>query len=260
MRVTKQRGGKMKFIRNSLLITIALFFYSANAFAMCSDVDENYAALEKWVQTTKFDSKTKICPADTKDSPLYNLNYWTEGVNGGGCRTRAFSYLVSFYALFFQANPNYNACSFNPKPLVSAANDIVVNGAVCSDTQSITPKDCFGMMDLTILYLKQFNQPDAAFTMAQKTANSNDVTGLSQFFLGVFYYNGYGTDRNLSSAIQWLKVAQTKLQEKELQLQVNTFLALAYKAQGDTKTAQQYLQQCTAMGDKDCKKEIAKLS
>lgn len=248
----------MKLLQHILLFTFVALFGATNVYAdFCSEVDENYNLLAKWVQDTKFDAHTKICPVDTEGSPFYNLNKWS-GRDSYACRNRAAGSLIDFYAIFFQANPNYQACTFDPQPFLLAAHDMTY-GQVCSDTPVGTVKDCFALWDMIIVYLKQFNQPEAAFTAANKIANSDDVTGLSQFLLGAYYYQGYGTNKNIPLAIHWLKVALSKTDNKDLQLGANTFLALSYQTLNNDKSAQFYLQQCTVLGDKDCKKEMTTL-
>ena len=59
--------------------------------------------------------------------------------------------------------------------------------------------DCFLKVSVFIANLKSRGEIEATFELAKKTADSNDVTGISQMYLGIMYDLGEGTQKNVPS-------------------------------------------------------------
>ena len=123
-----------------------------------------------------------------------------------------------------------------------------------------TFKSCFLNILSIVKDLKTNGHLKEAFELAKKTADSNDVTGISQMILGIMYDFGEGTDKNPSLAIKWLKSSLEKITDRDLHLNVLLSLAAVYEEIKDYKNAQYYAKQCAALGDKDCTTALQRLA
>lgn len=222
----------------------------------CTGVIQAEGELNKWIKLALQSDSSIGCPSSSLDSPLSKLELLSQ--QGGECGEQAIGTLVGFYAIFSN-HPNYSMCGLNRKAETLLAEG-VEDGKICADQPTNKLDACFVQVNIATSKLKMRGEMKAAFELARKTANSNDVTGLSQFFIGMWYFFGEGTAKNIQLSIKWFKESLTRLDSKDLRIDALIGLANAYEELGDYKNAMLTAQQCAAMGDNSCEKGLIRLN
>lgn len=250
----------MKFTLKSvqkIVYTAGLFIgFSCNLYAAaCPSVENEFSKLQKWITPALHSDSSIGCPAMTTGSPLNNLELIMR--NDKVCGISSAAALLVFYNLF-ENNPNYKMCGFEIKKIAIIA-ETATDGKICSNLPSEKLESCF--IDTMAYYtaLKQHGDLDLAFLLTKKTANSNDVTGYSQMFLGYMYSFGEGTNKDALSAIKWFKIALEKIEDKEFRINILLGLSVAYEDSNDYQNAILYARQCASMGNEYCKKGLNRL-
>lgn len=190
------------------------------------------------------------CPAISQGTPVYRLEMIASDENNS-CHDDATGALLAFYTLFSN-HPNYKTCGLDIK-LYALLASAAIDGKVCAELSSDKLESCFISTMIKYSALKLQGDLKSAFILAKKTADSNDVTGYSQMYLGTMYYYGEGTTRDPKMAIEWFKVALEKMEDKQFRIFILMSLAIAHEDMHDNKNAINYLQQCASMGDRHCK-------
>jgi len=223
----------------------------------CPDYAVLKKQLEDWMIPALASPHGIGCPPKSVDLILSKLEKIGVENRGTVCGNAAFGSIIAFYA-FFNEHPNYGMCGLGKRQNLFEAK-VATEGAVCEDSTSDEISDCFFTVFITIGKLKLYSEMDAAFELARKTANSNDVTGFSQMALGGAYLWGNGTNKDVPLAIKWYKEALEKLDEKDKRIHAIIALSVAYEEIGDYKNAIKYSQQCASLGDEDCKKMLIRI-
>ncbi len=226
--------------------------------SQCLEVNKASDELDKWT-TPALQSNSGIgCPSLSSDSPLSKLEILSQ--QNGECGQEALGTLIGFYAIFTN-HPNYTMCGLVQKQDVILAR-AAVDGKVCTDQPVNQLTSCFLQINKMVVDLKTRGEMRSAFELANKTANSNDVTGISQMTLGTMYGYGAGTDKNLSLAVKWLRDSLEKIgwmNDKKIRINILILLSVFSEELGDYKNAKQYAQLCAIMGDISCKKGLVRL-
>lgn len=222
----------------------------------CPKFVEADQILDKWINLALRSDSSIGCPSTGPGSAISNLEIISQ--QDDRCADKAKVALIAFYSIF-TSHPNYAMCGLIQKQEILIS-EISEDGKICIDQPTNKIYDCFITANTILGNLKARGELKAAFVLAKKIANSNDVTGVSQLILGLMYYYGEGTDSNLSLGIKWLKVALEKSNDKYTRINAMISLAVSYEDLGDIGIAKQYFQQCGAMGDADCIKGLARLN
>jgi len=222
----------------------------------CLRVNKEKEKLDKWMIPALHGDLSLGCPSQSPDSALFNLEIISRSI--GDCGDEALGILIAFYSIFAH-HPNYMMCGLIEKEDILIAR-FSVDGKICSDQNVNNITSCFLNINKIMVDLKTRGEKQAAFELAKKIANSNDVTGLSQMTLGIMYGFGEGTQKNLSSAIQWLKISLEKIVDNNNRKNVLLSLAVFHEEIKDYSNARLYAQQCALMGDLYCKKGLVRLT
>ncbi|HBC0463172.1 TPA: sel1 repeat family protein [Legionella pneumophila] len=251
----------------SFIMTIALIaslFITQKAYSFtdekvtnnCTELNNKRNELEKWSSSALKSNSSIGCPSVTNDSPIIILEKISQQQNK--CAKEATGLLLAFYSIFSN-HPNYKMCGLVEREelfLSRSAED----GKICHNQSSDKIRSCFSKIDIVISKLKMRGEAKAAFELAKKTANSDDVTGLSQMILAFLYQYGNGTDKDLAMTIKWQKEALQRLDARDQRIDSMISLSSAYEDLNDYQNAKIYLRQCASMGDLDCKKGLTRLT
>lgn len=220
-------------------------FNQSQTIKFCPEFPILKKQLNVWTITALRSTTGLGCPSNSLLSKLETIAFAKDI-----CSDEAISSLLATYVLI-SSHPNYAMCGLWDKAEVLIAKT-AIDGKVCTGQPINKIQNCFYSMDTLISNLKIKNNFQLAFDLGKKTANSNDVTGLSQMIVGMMYYYGEGTEKNIPLAIKFLKEAAIKLDGKA---RVNTLIALAiiYEELKDYKNAKNYASKCAIMGDNNCK-------
>lgn len=222
----------------------------------CPAVIQAKNQLDKWIVPALNSSSSIGCPS----TPLHSVFSKLDGIvqSGGECSKEAASTLIAFYAIFAN-HPNYSTCGLQEKQEILLSK-IADDGKICVDQPTDKINDCFLKVSVFIANLKSRGEIEATFELAKKTADSNDVTGISQMYLGIMYDLGEGTQKNVPLALYWLNEALKRTDDKSTRDNLLVALGAAYEEINDYKDAKNCFVQCAVMGDNDCTKAMARLN
>ena len=222
----------------------------------CSKIEPSRNKLEKWISLALKNNTSIGCPSFTNDSPLATLEIIAQQQDK--CGEEAKGLLLAFYSIFSK-HPNYKMCGLIEKEELFLSQS-AVDGMICNGENTDKIRGCFSNVDMVISKLKIRGETKAAFELAKKTANSGDVTGLSQMILAFLYQYGNGTEQNLSMTIKWQKKALERIEDRSQRINCIMSLSSAYEDKKDYENAKIYSRQCASMGDLDCKKGFDRLN
>ena len=237
------------------LFSTLLFCKSSKKVSSCHTATQAGNELNKWMVLALQSDASIGCPSTSITSPLVNLE--TISKNDSTCAEKANILLLTFYSIFTQ-HPNYRMCGLLEKKDLLLSR-ISADGKICINEPSDKISACFDRVNMVISSLKIRGEIRAAFELAKKTANSHDITGISQMILATMYLFGESTEKNTSLAIKWYKEALQKVDNRETRINTLILLGAAYESLNDNTSAILYYQRCADMGDSDCKKGYARL-
>ncbi|KTD21992.1 sel1 repeat family protein [Legionella londiniensis] len=263
MKISKINSlGLLSFIMTIALTTSIFITQKVYSFTdekvtnNCTGINKKRNELEKWISIALKSNSSIGCPSVTNDSPIIILERIAQQQNK--CGEEAKGLLLAFYSIFSN-HPNYKMCGLLEREELFVSRS-AEDGKICHNQSTDKIRGCFSNIDIIISKLKMRGETKAAFELAKKTANSDDVTGLSQMILAFLYQYGNGTDKDLTMTIKWQKEALQRLDDRNQRIDSMISLSSAYEDLKDYQNAKIYLRQCASMGDLDCKKGLTRLT
>jgi len=233
-----------------LLVSIICLISQIALAEQCSNthINQEINQLGQWVTKALNGQSSLGCSSPDLNNTFSRLEIAAK--KNSICGKNALASLIAFSAVL-SGDPNYVMCGFKER-VEKLVMQISKDGTICANSGNDNKRTCFGVAAIIIFKLKTSGNFKQAFELAKKTADSSDVTGLSQLALAFFYQFGNGTNLNLTKAIYWHQEALKRLADKNLHIGSLMAIGVAYEDLNDSKSALKYFRLCANMGDQVC--------